>query len=344
MTFRSLARYWLVALAALLAGCAATGSNMTSTGSKAEGPKLVGIQAPLGAPWLQFVEAALRDRGFQTSYVPPGPESAAGSSARYILTVDATYVGIRCMPGGFMFSDFNARLWDRQQNATIFSIHTAGLSESCLPPGSIFGDLALAVEGHWGGGDFQTIVSFCEQLFQDPTLTPISDKLMPGRRPDLAHLVNSDKVTDEERPLLLRYAEKAQACDDRVYAWRISSGAPQALITIWDAERNARTRNLVDLYERRVTYGEYLQRRTDIIDKRNADIAVIEQQLGQQTLEARQKAQELANQRAMAYAALLSATKPPPPPSPPVQYVVPLRQSIHTTCNQVGSYTYCDTH
>ena len=186
----------------------------------------------------------------------------------------------------------------------------------------------------------------CIHRFADPSVEPLARKMAINRRPSLAELVNQAVISEKERPMLLKYSEIADDCNDQIRRAHIAYGTPPALMTVWDAQRNATTRNLVDLYERKVNFGEYLQRKVDLADKFQHDIAAVQQELGRQEADARERAQELAAQRAMAYAAVLSATSPAPQPVvTPAPIVVPSPPlSIHTTCNHIGQFTYCNTY
>lgn len=151
-----------VVLSLGLAACA-TGTSTNLAGTKAEGPKIVALDAPR-TPWVVEIESRLRREGFQvlrwssTSRIREQTsetrnEEFRKSATRYVLVIDG-YAPLdpmnRCMGGGFNFSYLTVELVDTKANETIISINGTGYSENCPPlSGSIFADVVKSIASAW---------------------------------------------------------------------------------------------------------------------------------------------------------------------------------------------------
>ena len=200
---------------------------------------------------------------------------------------------------------------------------------------------------------FDEAESYCEKLMSDQTLDPIRRRLSLDRRPGLGQLVDNSKASENEKPILIEYSDRAEACNSRLVEGRTRFHAATPLLVIWEAERNAKLRNLVELYEGQTNWGQYLQRKLDIEQKRDADVAAIEQELAKQAaeerdrtaaarqraFEARQRADQIAAQQATAYAAILQATRPLPTTPTVIQ---PASRTRFINCNRMGTFTSCN--
>ncbi len=126
---------------------------MQQSDSKIDGPKQIGLDAPL-APWVPQIETRLRKSGFTVKRISRDKYSALTDKfARYILVLQGSYYTgweYRCFGGGYKFQYINAELIDMEKNESVVAITGEGYSENCPPSsGSIFGDITNAVASQW---------------------------------------------------------------------------------------------------------------------------------------------------------------------------------------------------
>lgn len=155
----------VVASVVLLAGCASSGRIVRLSSAKITGPRVIALDAP-SAPWVIEIQQRLQQKGFrvlrsgshtrvteQTS--SRRVESFNEATARYVLVVNgyAPYDAMsRCFAGGYKFDHISTDLVDTTTNETILNVNGAGYSENCPPlSGTIFGDIANAVDAAWVG-------------------------------------------------------------------------------------------------------------------------------------------------------------------------------------------------
>ncbi len=152
----------IVSLTLALAACA-TGRVVELTGTKVSGPRVIALDAP-SAPWVIEIQNKLKAQGFRVlrwssraRVTERTSESRAeqfnASEARYVLIIDgfAPYDWAnRCFGGGYKFNHISTDLVDTVSNETILNVNGSGYSEGCPPlSGSIFSDIANAVDGVW---------------------------------------------------------------------------------------------------------------------------------------------------------------------------------------------------
>lgn len=144
-----------------LTACAHT--DIYTSDIKAEGPKIVALQAPRVA-WVMQIEGRLHSAGFevrrfestQTVSEADGPSRVATyreAAAPYLLRLEGaanlSAMG-RCFGGGFNFDHISAELIDVRSNQTIGSYSGQGYSEGCAPmSGKIFTNITSLVQGAW---------------------------------------------------------------------------------------------------------------------------------------------------------------------------------------------------
>lgn len=147
----------------LFALTACTHTDMYSAGIKAEGPRIIALEAPR-LPWVIQVEGRLRAAGFEVrrfeSIQTVSEAEGAGristyreASALYVLRLEGqANLGTmgRCFGGGFNFGHISAELIDVRANRTLGSYSGQGYSENCPPmSGKIFSNIINLVQTAW---------------------------------------------------------------------------------------------------------------------------------------------------------------------------------------------------
>jgi hypothetical protein len=110
-------------------------------------------------------------------------------------------------------------------------------------------------------------VDFCKELYKDPRLDPLREAIAFAEPPSLSMQSNSAYVTDEQRTALDVYGGLFQQCRNK-----ISAASPQVWRILVQVNPNP-TEDLKNLYDRKITLGQYNTRRQEIIDKFQAAIA-----------------------------------------------------------------------
>jgi hypothetical protein len=136
-----------------LTGCPSNPIVSNTNEDAAEGEQIVALVGPDDAPWMDNVETSLGALGFRSRRYLAGREydMARRDGVRYALYVQGSY-SLRCMPGGFMFTDYSASLVNLSSGRVISSLKTSGLSEGCVPAGSVFSATANLVNRNWSLG------------------------------------------------------------------------------------------------------------------------------------------------------------------------------------------------
>lgn len=161
-----LMRFLLIAAAILvgLTGCSSSGRVVQISEGEIYGPRVIALDAP-SAPWVIEIQNRLKQKDFQvlrwssrTRVVEKTNNSRLESyneaETRYVLVIDghAPYDWAnRCFGGGYKFHYISTDLVDAVTNQTILNVNGSGYSEDCPPmSGSIFADIANAVDAAWG--------------------------------------------------------------------------------------------------------------------------------------------------------------------------------------------------
>lgn len=116
-----------------------------------------------------------------------------------------------------------------------------------------------------------------------PDLIPIANKMS---FPDISiasfeQLANSDKATDKEKPLISKYAEGIKVCSDLELTLLPSPQHPKAKKREEDFA-NSRLKLLIDLYNQKISYGEYIKFRQEAALKSRREWEELEQEIAEQ--------------------------------------------------------------
>lgn len=90
-------------------------------------------------------------------------------------------------------------------------------------------------------------------------------------------LANQDKATDQEKPLIAERAKRTKICFDLDFDWQtrirpdggtLYAGARKVL----EVRRDSVMSSFIDLYNQKISYGEYIKQRQTANEKHNRDM------------------------------------------------------------------------
>lgn len=138
---------------------------------------------------------------------------------------------------------------------------------------------------------FQSVLCFAEDgaeqcykhLFAMPDLIPIANKMNIPEiiTASFEQLANTDKATDIEKPLISKYAEGIKVCWDLEISLDPQPRHPKAKKRDEDFA-SSRLKSLVDLYNQKISYGEYIKFRQEATLKANREWEELEQEIAEQ--------------------------------------------------------------
>lgn len=148
-----------------------------------------------------------------------------------------------------------------------------------------------------------------------------------------AMMTNTDKPTEEEKKEIAAWISARQECFNNADSWYQQYSHPQlnAIVRRYTLMFFTLT---ADLYNGKITYGDYANGRSQIYVHLQSDIAVIIQHLNEQQA----AANEQNKNRALMY--LLNQPKPYQAPAPSYYPVQPMTT---TNCNVIGNQMNCTT-
>lgn len=165
-----------------------------------------------------------------------------------------------------------------------------------------------------------------KNLSSDPSLNAISSKVPFGdiKQQSFMMLANNEKPTEQEKLAIAAYGERNKQCQNYLDLYLNSSGAPSEYVALTRTTNATKDELLVDLYNGKITYGEYSSLLQKLGGNYDAAVAQIERSLKANAADAKARDAIIANQSAIANAqmrqanaanmaasaALLQATKP----------------------------------
>lgn len=126
------------------------------------------------------------------------------------------------------------------------------------------------------GARYRAQVKACRAGYGDAALNPIRNKFpaLTGReRPTPEMLSDSSKPTDEQRSLILVYDKRVIECANG-YTPIFADFGPEYLAVHVQATTRAQA-DRVDLYQGKLTFGEYVRKVTALTDEARARFAVL---------------------------------------------------------------------
>jgi Skp family chaperone for outer membrane proteins len=137
-----------------------------------------------------------------------------------------------------------------------------------------------------------------EALSDDGDLTLIKDKvsLVGAGEQTFSMLVDNSKPTTEEQKALLIWGNKRDVCFKEVRKALDAQGTAPAIKNVLTSGSHTAQMLLIDLYNGKLTYAEFANRRQDLTQVINEAIANIQSELQKQSAEAKARADQLALQ------------------------------------------------
>ena len=130
--------------------------------------------------------------------------------------------------------------------------------------------------------EVKTDVDMCyDYLFALPELSPIADKLnirsLGLAESTFEQLANAEKAIDGEKVLISKLSKGYDICEG-VRKESMLGNAPHAVIQSHEDNNARRKSSLIDLYNQKITYGEYLEQRQESRTKfkREFDVTIAE--------------------------------------------------------------------
>lgn len=119
-----------------------------------------------------------------------------------------------------------------------------------------------------------------ERLVTMPQLSPIANKMS---FPDISkasfeQLANTDKATDQEKPLIAKYAEGSKICFELDMSLQPYNLHPRAKTTLNEYQSN-KISNLIDLYNQKISYGEFIKQRQEASVKFNSEMEIVDKEV-----------------------------------------------------------------
>lgn len=175
-----------------------------------------------------------------------------------------------------------------------------------------------------------------DAIEKNPAYSPLKDKMSIGGElnQSLAMLSDTSHITEEEKPLLMGWAEDRRACyaaDDGA----LRANTPIELYSLINRTRSASQDAILALYTGKISYGEYAQTRQKIMEAHKEAFA----QLAARDRDLRQARSDQV--LLMQYQALQNRPPPTPMPAP---YMIPVQPIRTTNCNVAGNLVQCTSN
>jgi hypothetical protein len=132
-------------------------------------------------------------------------------------------------------------------------------------------------------------------LLNMPELTPIANKMS---FPDMSkasfeQLANTEKATDQEKPLISKYAEGSKICFDLDISSQPDNLHPRVIPALNEYHSNKMSL-LIDLYNQKISYGEFIKKRQEASTKINSEFELVDREIAEnnanlQSMQADQK-------------------------------------------------------
>jgi len=179
---------------------------------------------------------------------------------------------------------------------------------------------------------FQSAAAFCRGKYADPRLDPIRDKtpaLAGIAQPTLEMLSDQSRPTDEQKAAILIYDRAAIECSNEFMKVYATSGPDY--VAAYSQEISQVQADRAQLYQGKITFGEYITRGVAHWQAFQAALVAIDQQR-----------QRMAIQRMRAGAAVMRALPAYQPPATTFQ-PMQIPPTINCTSQQMGvnTYTHC---
>ncbi|MEK6770893.1 MAG: hypothetical protein AABY62_04535 [Pseudomonadota bacterium] len=150
-------------------------------------------------------------------------------------------------------------------------------------------------------------------------------------------LSNASKPNAAEKMAIAGWAKARQECYGMTIEWRKQYNLPPTLMAIQDAEHSSFLNLTADLYNGKLTYGEYAKARANIRAQSQQQWAKAAQHLREQQTAADERRRNLALQY------LLNQQPSAQPFTPVVPYQMQIPRTTTTNCFVIGNQMRCTT-
>jgi len=147
---------------------------------------------------------------------------------------------------------------------------------------------------------------------------------------------DTTKPTDEEKAALSAWVDAREVCYQLVRQWQREINMPAHLVVLDENSWFNTILMIADLYNGKLTYGEYARARAEAGSKSQQQWAAEVQRLQQQQAAAEEQRRDLA----LMY--LLNQPKPVPVQTPVIA-PMPIPRSTYTNCHVIGNFMNCTT-
>ncbi len=171
-----------------------------------------------------------------------------------------------------------------------------------------------------------------------PEFTIIAGKVaLPTRAPQQAFemLSNTTKPNTDEKIAIAEWIKGKQACADMTLEWQKQYHFPPLIAAIGATAFSTFLNLTADLYNGKLTYGEYARNRAEITARFDQQLAEATQHLQEQ------EAADYQQRRNLAMQYLLNQQRTAPIYTPVVPYQIPIPKT--TNCNFIGNQMHCTT-
>ena len=167
-----------------------------------------------------------------------------------------------------------------------------------------------------------------DELYTRPDLTVINNKIGTGSPPTFEQLANTEKATEEEKSLISKLAQGVSDCFALYMSKEFSNLHPDIKKAL-EENYNLRMALLSDLYNQKITYGDYVKQRLLAKTKTESDISRVDQEIAKSNAIARQAEQQQREKDAAFYIENMKQNRRP--------------KTTNCTSNRVGDtvYTNC---
>lgn len=119
-----------------------------------------------------------------------------------------------------------------------------------------------------------------DYLYSMPELKHLENKITKNvSEATFEQLANQDKATDQEKLLIAKLAKGVKICSDMHLDFTVSRNVHATGIKILEENANSRMSSLIDLYNQKISYGEYMKQRQAAIAKFNRDMAAADAEI-----------------------------------------------------------------
>lgn len=148
-------------------------------------------------------------------------------------------------------------------------------------------------------------------------------------------LSDTSKPNVKEKTVIAKWVKAQQDCFVMFVDWRKQYNLTPALVALSDAEHSSFLNLTADLYNGKLTYGEYAKARADIRAQTQQQWAKVVQHLREQEAAADEQRRNLAMQYLL--------NQPLPTYTPIVPYQMPIPRTTTTNCYVMGNQMHCTT-